>query len=671
MPMMDRRRTLASLLAGLLSACGFRSIPPTATPLAQPSAVPPTPTLVPTNELPSATPVIPVLVSPQRAIPLVPLQVTIQAAGMQGAAAKLVFTDTRGRNAGLYEVVLGEAATQIEVIPRAGLGPQRAELFINGQARVVADPLFTVEAETSIATGQQRFDVLYPRLRGFMQQGRLSYTLDGARVAGYRSPDNPLLWLRDHTYQARGFCYFEKDLTSLIEHFRAAQQPDGSLPDWLPNKALGVLKPGRKEVEADLEFLFVQAVVEAWQVTGDDAWLKQNLQAMRSAIDYSTSNPLRWDSTLGLVKRPYTIDMWDFSYGPTTLDPTNGRPAPRHWIDDATIWGIFHGDNTGLAQALNLLALAEERVGDSQEVQRRRDQSDELMQRLMDLSWNGRFFTHFVPLQPFEPAGVDASEQLSLSNTYALNRNVLRSQQGRTIVNEYFQRGEKRDPVAVFAEWYSIDPPFPAGSYGLAGRPGEKPGEYVNGGLMPLVGGELARGAFQYGAERYGFAILERYFFLIDTTNATYLWYYPAGNPGISGVDTVPTDGWGASAMLAALIEGAAGIENRGVSYSTTRLSPRWAATADVRSARATARYAASDGYAAYHWELSDGMLRIQFASAGDATELRLLLPDVVTKVSSVTLDAAPVTYEVRNVLGSKYVFVDAATGNGDVMVRW
>jgi hypothetical protein len=361
--------------------------------------------------------------------------------------------------------------------------------------------------------------------------------------------------------------------------------------------------------------------------------------------------------------------MWDFSYGPTTRDPSNGKPAPRHWIDDQTIWGIFHGDNTGLAHALDLLALAEERVGDPAEALRRRSQGDAIKDNLRELSWNGRFFTHFVPLTPFEPAGVDPATQLSLSNTYALNRDVLRAKQGRAIVEEYFARGARR-PADVFAEWYSIDPPFPAGSYGLNGRPGEKPGEYVNGGIMPLVGGELARGAFRHGAERYAFDILDRYYFLISTTNATYLWYYPAGNPGISGVDTLATDGWGASAMLAALIEGAAGIEDRGVRYDRARISPRWSATDDVRSVRAVAHYKVSDGYTAYRWEQNERKITLTFTGSGDVFELRLLLPASVKAVMSVQLNQAPATYELRDVFGSQYVVLDSTVG-GVLEVTW
>src|SRR3712207_6774081 len=124
---------------------------------------------------------------------------------------------------------------------------------------------------------------------------------------------------------------------------------------------------------------------------------------------------------------------------------------------------------------------------------------------------------------------------------------------------------------------------------------------------MPLVGGELARGAFRHGAEAYAFEILQRYHSLIAGTGSSYLWYYPEGQPGVSGPETLPTDGWGSSAMLAALIEGAAGVEDDAKLFERPRLSPRWAAAGDVDSAEVLVRYGASEGYVAYRWKRQPG----------------------------------------------------------------
>lgn len=658
--MKNRRRLIRLLLAAPLAACA-RPDPNPATPTLPP-APSPTPTAPPpTPSIPCCT-IASFKAAPQ-ARPLVPHEIQISLPDYSGPAQLRLF-DAAQRQASTSDVFIDAGQATISVIPRGNLGPQRAELWVAERLVSQQDNLFSLDAETEIASGQAYIDELYPRILAFMQQCVLEYELDGKPVRGYRSPDNPLLWLRDHTYQARGFRYFELDLTSLIDAFQRAQNPDGSLPDWLAHPSMGVLSPGRKQVEADLEFLFVQAVVEAWQVTGDKAWLIAKMDSMRRALEYCMSDPLRWDTEHGLIKRPYTIDMWDFSYGPSTTDPGTGKPAPRHWIDDQTIWGIFHGDNTGLAYALNLLADAEQYLGNTDEAVRRRGQADLVMKRLRKLSWNGRFFTHFVPLTDFEPAGVDPAAQLSLSNAYALNRQILRDQQGLAILDEYYQRRLSQEST-IFSEWYSIDPPFPAGSYGLAGRPGEKPGEYVNGGLMPLVGGELARGAFRYGTVPYGFETLRRYHFLISSTGASYLWYYPNGSPGISGVDTLPSDGWGASAMLAALIEGAAGIENRGMGYDHTRLSPAWAADESMRMVRVTARYAASQSYSAYQWIREPQRIVVMFSGSAEQTQLRILLPTGQKKIKAALLDGQPIDYEIEEKSSSRYIVFSASQSFG------
>ncbi|HMO59940.1 MAG TPA: hypothetical protein PKC19_21515 [Roseiflexaceae bacterium] len=632
-----------------------------------PAALPPV-SMPPVSPTPVATPAPPrpEVRAPQTAAPLTPLGVVVHVPGYAGSAELALF-DAADQPAGLYPLLLENGTATLQVLPRGGLGLQRAEVRTTTGNLLHATPLFTLDAHTTIITGQPRIDEIYPRVRRFMQQCVLDYTLDGSSVRGYRSPDNPLLWLRDHTYQGRGFRYFETDVVSLVEAFRRAQRPDGSLPDFLARPGVADTA-GRKQVEADVEYLFVMAVYDAWQITGDDTLLQRNLEPLRRALRYSMSDPLRWDAERGLVKRPFTIDTWDFEYGPTTRDPTTGRPAPRHWIDDQTIWGIFHGDNTGLAAALRLMAQIERRVGDAALAEAWHTAAAEIMQRLNDLSWNGSFYYHHVPLEPFVVPGVDTTRQLSLSNALALNRDVLRRQQGRAIVEEYFRRSEQRG--TAFAAWYSIDPPFPPGSYGLAGRPGENPGEYVNGGIMPLVGGELARGAFRYGAERFGFDILHRYHFLISSTNATYLWYYPAGNPGISGVDTLPTDGWGASAMLAALIEGAAGIEDRGALLRDVRISPRWAATDDIRQAYVVARYAASNAYLAYRWELGNNTLRFNYTGTLEQSTLRLLLPNGIRDVATVTLNGMAQPYTVEERYGSFYLTLET-NEQGELRLTW
>ncbi len=606
--------------------------------------------------------------------PLQPVTVTVSIPNYNGPASLIIF-DPAGRSVGTWEFTVINGYASVEVTPRGTLGDHWAALFASGN-QIADGTIYRLDAATQVQTGIPAFDQLYPRVVGFMSNVRLGYYIDEHYVRGYRSPDSALLWLRDHYYQGRAFKYFDYDVTSLLDAFRREQQPDGSFPDYVARPAWHIAA-ARTPVEADVEYLYVQAVYEAWQMTGNDLWMRENLPAMQAAVHYSLTDPLRWEPTLGLVKRPFTIDTWDFEYGATTVHPDTGKPSPRHWIDQYTKWGIFHGDNTGLAQALRSLARMEEHAGQFQAAQYHRDMAAAIMARLNALSWNGRFYTHHVKLVPYDVPGVDESQQLSLSNAIALNRDVLTVEQGRAILSEYQTRqANTPNPFGtVFPEWWSIHPPFPPGSFGMAGRSGERPGEYVNGGLMPLVGGELARGAFRYGYEGYGFNILERYYALISDSNATFLWYHPNGAAGVGSDETLPTDGWGSSAMLGALMEGAAGIEDNGVRYSNVTISPRWSAYDAITNAYVVTRYAASDGYAAYRWsrgyENGTRYLYLDATGSGDMLHLRLLLPSDASTATATLLNGQRVPTFIETVGESQYVRIDTPAPTAQVRVEF
>ncbi|GIV98354.1 MAG: hypothetical protein KatS3mg057_3011 [Herpetosiphonaceae bacterium] len=598
--------------------------------------------------------------------PLSTVTLKVSAPGYSGPAQLHVF-DGAGHAIARVNLALTNGVGSAAFLAAGALGPHSALLLINGQPAGSTSSAYVLDAQTVVSTGQEHYDELVRRVREMMSHDVSEYEIDGYHVRGYRSPDSFLLWLRDHVYQALGYRYFERDMTSLLDYFRRAQHPDGSFDDYVANPPWGMIK-GRMEVEADLEFLFVQGVYQAWQATGDDGWLRANQEAMERGIAYSTSHPHRWEPALGLVKRPFTIDTWDFEYGGPTISP-EGKPSPRHWIDEKTIWGIMHGDNTGLAYALILMSRIEEYLGNDTRAHDWRRRAVDLMDRLNRVSWNGRFFTHHVHLTPVEVPGVDESRQLSLSNAYALNREVLTYDQAHAIIKEYYQRYQNRG--THFAEWYSIDPPFPAGSFGTAPGWGNVPGEYVNGGIMPLVGGELARGAFRWGQERYGFDILQRYYNLIKAQGGSYLWYHPIGNPGISGSDSLNTDGWGSSAMLAALIEGAAGVVDQSALYKVIDLAPRWAADPSVQEAQVTIRYGASFGYLSYRWQRHDHGMQLHITGSLEQGRLRLLLPDDVAGTVGVNVDGVPTSYQMVTIGESRYVELPIDGPQTSIEIGW
>ncbi|MFQ5639295.1 MAG: hypothetical protein ACE5IR_15030 [bacterium] len=320
------------------------------------------------------------------------------------------------------------------------------------------------------------------------------------------------------------------------------------------------------------------------------------------------------------MKRPYTIDTWDFDYTAGQADWLNFQ------ITDDTFWGLSHGDNSGVYEAARLLSQMFEIVGSEEEAEHWRETALGIQTRANDLLFNGRFYTHFYKLTPVTIQGCDEAEQLSLSNPMAINRGLATHDIAVAILREYQHR---RENTNAFAEWFGIDPPFPDGIFGDEKLVG---GAYINGGIFPLVGGELARAAFEHGFEEYGLQTLEQYRNLIAESNATYLWYFPDRTPCSKETSTSPevssTDGWGASAMLYAFVEGLCGIEDLGYSFKYVRCSPRWAVTEEAE-AQVQVGYAASGasfGYEFRHVQ-EKAVITISFSQVRCNLDLHILLP--------------------------------------------
>jgi hypothetical protein len=471
------------------------------------------------------------------------------------------------------------------------------------------------------------------RIVQFLEADLIRLSVDGADVTGFRSPDSPALWIRDHSDILRGGIYMHGDVQSAVDLFADHQAASGRVFDYVTTEAgtepENWEKWVRVPVEADVEYRFVKAAYLAWQATGDDAWAGRLLPALERALTYTLTHPWRWDAAHGLVKRAYTIDTWDFDY-------TAGRaPWLNFEITDDTFWGLMHGDSSGFYEAARLLADLYGHLGSASDAARWNGVADGVQERANALLFNGRFYTHFHKLSPVEIDGVDEAEQLSLSNPMAVNRGMATHEIAVAILGEYRRR---RATTAAFAEWFSIDPPFPDGVFG---EPKQVAGSYVNGGVMPLVGGELARAAFSHGAEAYGVETLRQYADMVEATGETYLWYFPDGTASTvetsTSPDAMPTDGWGASAMLYALVEGLCGIEDRSHSYREVRCSPRWAAT-DEAEADVRLSYAASGAGFGYRYthDTARRTLRLEIEAADADVDLRVLVP---TGTLPVTMD--------------------------------
>ncbi len=346
-------------------------------------------------------------------------------------------------------------------------------------------------------------------------------------------------WIRDHVHTLKGMKYFDGSGAENVEVFRESQRADGMIWDFFNHgepgnfydTAYGPLRYTtwldglqfvRMPVEADVEYLFVEGVYFAWKMSGDDTWMRRQLDAAVRAMDYSFTDRSRFSAKYGLVKRGYTIDTWDFQ-----VDDPWTRIFPR-WgtllIDpDRTKFGVMFGDNTGYASSCGYLAEMLERAGRPREAARFRQREKDVRARLDRLSWVGTHFRHWVPEDEtiVRDLGVDEGAQVSLSNTYSLNRGIAH-EQAAAILRTY--RGIRDAlPPGSPGEWYAIYPPFPRGF----GEHSEA-WQYVNGGVSPIFAGELARGAFAHGFEAYGADILSRVLDLAKT-HGDHIWFAYTG----------------------------------------------------------------------------------------------------------------------------------------------
>jgi hypothetical protein len=509
--------------------------------------------------------------------------------------------------------------------------------------------------ETYIRTGNPQIDALIPRIQNFLRHDVAEYNMMGTKVRGYRTPDAPSIWIRDHSDMMRGAKYWEHDLKSVIEHFAETQTARGWLfdyftmtPEKVPCEKENWAKYVRVPVEADVEYRFVKAAYIAWQATGDDAWLKRMLPHLEKGLAYILTDPWRWDKKHKLVKRAYTIDTWDFDY-------TAGRHSWLNFqITDNTFWGIMHGDNSGYYEAFVQMSRFYALLKNRKRAAYWQKFAEAFRKRANKVCFNGRFYTHQVPLVPVTIDGVDTSEQLSLSNPMDINRGLATHEMAVSILREYRKREET---TMAFAPWFSIDPPFPAGIFG-----DEKivQGMYCNGGIMPLVGGEIARAAFEHGMEEYGVEQLLKYEAL-TANNESYLWYFPNGQHATvetsTSPDASPTDGWGSSAMLYALVEGLAGIVDEHKLFQRVRLSPRWVATG-CNEVVAGSSYAASGAMFEYEFLHRPEQKEIELRIQGNAdVALHLLLPNSAS-AKAVTINNKTVKFRMNKVENSPYVNV-------------
>lgn len=397
---------------------------------------------------------------------------------------------------------------------------------------------FTVEVKTDISDGG-RFTELFRHLFN----GMLVYSPSGYEEVLWKGKTYRYFvnWVLDNNNTMQGMQYFSPYSRDLVDLLRENQQKDGMIWSFVqPDKDdfyyyetaytyLGYFNRNngawfvRQPAENHVEYNYIGMIWQHWKASGDNIWMKSNLECAKKALDYCVTDTLKWSKRFKLLKRPYCIDSWDFQ-----VDDEYTPPAPLSptmvVVPGKTKFGIFFGDNTGYFEACNRLAEMLEYAGRKDEAAIYKQRGKEIMERLIALSWNGKYFTHFIEEDPNvrRKLGVDEKSQIAQGNMYSLNRG-LPHEMNKAIIETYLDLKD-RVPEGSPGEWYAIYPPFEKGF----GQHDAK-WQYMNGGVAGHAIGEMARGAYENGYEEYASDVMVRMHDLIKKAGNR-LWFAYTGS---------------------------------------------------------------------------------------------------------------------------------------------
>lgn len=454
-------------------------------------------------------------------------------------------------------------------------------------------------------------------------------------------------WIRDHVHIMKAMRHWEYDLDSFLNFIIDTQREDGQFYELIKqyddyhwtfvNEDCYVMYPEdnlaliRLELEADIEYLVVEGAFYLYKTTGDDEWLKKVLPRLEKGIDYITSDEKRWDKEHGLVKRPFTIDTWDFPYG------AHGR---NRRIDKNSRMSIMHGDNSGVYQAMNQLAWFNRRLGNEPKALEWEKRAKKIHDNMFKYLWNGDFFIHQLHLN-HDGADELETQRLSLSNTYDMNRCVTSPEESGKIIEEYRRR---RETTEYFAEWFTIDPPYNPFNSVIT------PDVYVNGTISPFTAGELAKASFNNGYEEYGWDIVSRFMDLVERDGSPYFLYHKDSNPEPHGGPSA----WGAASFISAVDDGLAGIQDIGVNYDEIYFAPKFPVT-QYNELRYITGYEVSKKMVDVRYILKEYGMRYDIYSPAKKIQAHILLPKN-KRCSRVLLNGKEISYELSTVRDSKYI---------------
>jgi hypothetical protein len=207
----------------------------------------------------------------------------------------------------------------------------------------------------------------------------------------------------------------------------------------------------------------------------------------------------------------------------------------------------------------------------------------------------------------------------------------------------------KKTKNESLAPWFGIYPFITPhfGNYAV--------GEYMNGAILPLVGGELCKAAFQNGYEKFAIEQLDILEKIVQINGGRI--------PGCVNVDgtaqkeAIPAE-WGQAAFVSALVEGLAGLVDKSIQFKEVEISPRWY-FAGVNKTIVKVGYGNDGNQAGYTYSFNPKNNRAEIVTTGkfESFTLRLPMPEKA-KTASASINGKRVQVITEQVNQSRYAVV-------------
>ncbi len=427
---------------------------------------------------------------------------------------KIIVTDAEGN-----EYFQSYADGHIAFKAGGAAGIQKITL-LNKKGKNIAETSFTLKAKTKVDDGGKYADFFNILKDGMFWHGKTGY---GEHFYQGKTYKFYVPWDLDNNNVLNGMQYFLPYGGENTDLLRLVQREDGLIWSFVRNgegddyykTAYGAadyyrqydgIWAVRQPVDNHSDYNFVNQFYKHWKASADNEWMKITIESAAKALDYCYTDSVRWSNRFQLIKRPYCIDSWDFQVD-DEYTPTAPISHTMVLVPGKTKYGVFFGDNTGYFEACNQVAEMYAFIGNVELAKKYKDRADLILKNLLKLSWNGKFFTHFIDENSLvkRNLGVDEKSQIAQGNMYSINRG-LPADINKAIIQNYLDFRNNL-PAGSPGEWYSIYPPFERGF----GDHNEK-WQYMNGGIAGHAIGELAKGAYENGYENYASDIMDRFY---------------------------------------------------------------------------------------------------------------------------------------------------------------